>query len=168
MAIRFRVGFAAYTILDTISSFGKQVFLPSYSGKCHFCHSWAQVHQIVCGFVWEIVRRFVCKIVHVDAFFSYCKEIRTAIRFVANRSGIRTENRIHVDGHPKEWKEIQCHSCIPEIDVSQSTCYYCVQYGIKCEMHFTRIKKSYLLATTAGEKINRKSLHVNVAKEDFC
>jgi hypothetical protein len=34
----------------------------------------------------------------VDAIFSYRTEIRMAIRFAANRTGIRMGNRIRVDG----------------------------------------------------------------------
>jgi hypothetical protein len=51
--------------------------------------------HIVWGFVRGFVPRFVLR---VDALFSYCTEIRIAIRFAANRKGIRMGNRIRVDG----------------------------------------------------------------------
>jgi hypothetical protein len=49
--------------------------------------------------VWEIVRQFVREIVlRVDAIFSFRTENCIPIRFTANRTVIRMEYRIRVDG----------------------------------------------------------------------
>jgi hypothetical protein len=42
----------------------------------------------------------------VDGLFSYRKEIRIAIRFAANRTGIRAGNPIRVDGPLVVWEKI--------------------------------------------------------------
>jgi hypothetical protein len=42
----------------------------------------------------------------VNALVSYRTEIRIAIRFAANRMGIRSGNRIRVDGPRHLWQQI--------------------------------------------------------------
>jgi hypothetical protein len=59
-------------------------------------------------FVWGFVRGFLCKIVlGVDALFSYRTDNRIAIRFAANRTAIRTGNRIRVAFNLIVWLWLQ-------------------------------------------------------------
>jgi hypothetical protein len=95
--------------------FRETLFLPSYSGKCHFCHLRAQMDQIVGGFVLEIVQQFV-----LEAIFSYCTENRMPIRFAANSYGksysidgpLLPQNNTYSDRYLHVYSNLCCGLCL--------------------------------------------------------